>query len=43
MNEKLYPVYCGWCGELVGYSTVQGSTGICPRCAKKMLEKKGGR
>ena len=45
MLEKPFVVYCAWClghsGQLtaIGYSEVEGSTGICPACLKLELFK----
>jgi hypothetical protein len=36
--ERLYNVICAWCRRVVGYSEVEHSHGICPDCAKKLLE-----
>ncbi len=32
-----YAVHCAWCGAEVGYSSVEGSHGICPRCFEQLL------
>jgi len=36
-QEAKYPMICAWCAEkgrhtVVGYTTVEGSTAICPEC-----------
>lgn len=37
--ERVYPVYCGWCGVLLHWSPVEGSTGLCPECKRELLAK----
>lgn len=31
-----FPVLCGWCDERIGFSTVEHSTGMCPRCLDRL-------
>ena len=31
-----YPVYCAWCREIISYTTVEHSSGICQSCAQKI-------
>ena len=38
MANKKYPVYCSWCGSVIGSSTVKNSSGICIKCAEKILK-----
>gem|GEM_PF-3808907 len=35
--QHQYPVICAWCKQIIRYSTVQGSHGICEDCKNKML------
>lgn len=39
--QPLYPVFCTWCaGEtnVVGYTGVPHSHGMCPACADRLLD-----
>jgi formylmethanofuran dehydrogenase subunit E len=36
--EKLYPVICSWCGEIVSWKDVENSHTICESCSEKELE-----
>jgi hypothetical protein len=35
-TQFYYAVYCAWCRQIIRYSTVEHSSGICPHCAENL-------
>jgi hypothetical protein len=38
LSAGSFPVYCAWCGKIMGTSDVSGSHGICSECSNTLME-----
>lgn len=37
-KEQQHPVICSWCGATYAHKDIEGSHGICPRCAVALMD-----